>query len=179
MVKLRKVLIFISVLLAGLISAAGAYSAMDSDFLYNIGNSIRNAGFFSGIRLALLLVSLVFLGIVISILFTFSKKDNSKPAIRISNAGGTVSISSQTLESLARLVAKTAENVYDIRTNVLDTDSKPSIEVRVKVPPVVSIPAISASLQESIRSKIMETTGTDIENIRIVVDGIIESDKKQ
>ncbi|HPJ23103.1 MAG TPA: alkaline shock response membrane anchor protein AmaP, partial [Clostridia bacterium] len=146
---------------------------------YNIGVAIRNAGFFSGIRLAVILISVVFLGIVVSILFTFSKKDNSKPAIKISNAGGTVSISSQTLESLARLVAKNADNVYDIRTDVLDMDNKPSIEIRVKVPPVVSIPAISATLQESIRSKIMETTGTDIENIRIVVDGIVEADKKQ
>jgi uncharacterized alkaline shock family protein YloU len=179
MVKLRKVLIFISVLLAGLVSAAGIYSALDSDFLYNIGNSIRDAEFFSSIRLAFIFVSLAFFGIVISILFTFPKKDSSKPAIKISNAGGTVSISSQTLESLARLVAKSADNVYDIRTDVLDTDSKPSIEVRVKVPPTVSIPAISASLQESIRSKIMETTGTDIENIRIVVDGIVEADRKQ
>lgn len=179
MVKLRKVLIFISVLLAGLVSVAGVYSALDSDFLYNIGDSIRNAGLFSGIRLTVLLVSLAFLCIVISILFTFQKKDSTKPAIKISNAGGTVSISSQTLESLARLVAKSADNVYDIRTIVIDTDSKPSIEVRVKVPPIVSIPAISASLQESIRSKIMETTGTDIENIRIVVDGIIEADRKQ
>lgn len=179
MAKLRKVLIFISVLLAGIFSAAGIYSALDSDFLYNIGNSIRNAGFFSGMRLALILVSLVFLGIAVSIPFTYSKKDSSRPAIKISNAGGTVSISSQTIESLAKLVAHNAENVYDIRTNVLHTDNKPSVQVKVKVPPIVSIPAISASLQESIRSKIMETTGTDIENIRIVVDGIIEAEKKQ
>ena len=75
------------------------------------------------------------------------------------------------------MVANNADNVHDIRTTVLDSENKPSVEVRVKVPPVVSIPAISASLQESIRSKIMETTGTDIENIRIVVDGIIDSDK--
>lgn len=179
MVKLRKVLIFVSVLLAGMVSALGVYSALDSNFLYNIGNTIRSSGFFSGIRIGMILVSLLFVGVVISILFTFSKKDNSKPAIMISNAGGTVSISSQTIESLAKLVANSAKDVYDIRTDIINTDNKPSVEVRVKVPPIVSIPAISASLQESIRSKIMETTGTDIENIRIVVDGIVEGDKKQ
>jgi len=179
MVKLRKVLVFVSVVLAGMVSALGIYSALDSDFLFNIGNTIRNAGFFSGIRIAIILISLIFFGVVISIPFTFSKKDSSRPAIKISNAGGTVSISSQTIESLAKLVANNADNIYDIRTDVIESDNKTAVEVKVKVPPVVSIPAISASLQESIRSKIMETTGTDIENIRIVVDGIIEADRKQ
>lgn len=178
MKRLRKVLVFISVLLAGLFSAAGVYSALDSDFLYNLGKGINNAGFFSGLRMGLLFTSLLFLLIVIAILFTFPKKINSREAIKITNAGGTVSISSQTIESLAKLVAGSAENIYDIRTSVVDIDNKPTVEVRAKVPPTVSIPEISVGLQESIRNKIMETTGTDIENIKILIDGIVEPDKK-
>jgi uncharacterized alkaline shock family protein YloU len=178
MVKFRKVLVFISVLIAGVLSAFGVYSALDSDFLYKIGVKINNAPLFSGLRLGVLFVSLLFLAIVITLVFTFRRKEKSKEAIKIANAGGTVSISAQTIESLAKLEAMNAADIYDIRTDVIDTDTKPVVEVRAKVPPTVSIPSVSVLLQENIRNKIMETTGTDIENVRILIDGIVDPDKK-
>lgn len=178
MVKLRKVFIFISALLAGVFSAFGVYSALDSAFVYNIGAAINGQPLFSGLRLGIFFGSLFFLVMVVTIIFTFKKKENTKEAIKIANAGGTVSISAQTIETLAKLVAQGTKDLYDIRTDVLDADSKPVIEVRAKVPPTVSIPTLSVQLQENIRNKIMETTGTDIENIRIMIDGIIDSDKK-
>jgi hypothetical protein len=156
--KTRKILIFISVLIAGLVSALGIYSALDADFIYNFGSKVNDAKLFSGIRMALLFGSLLFLVIVISILFTFRKRKKAVEAIRITNAGGTLSISSQTIERLAELVAKSTEGIFDIRTTV-------------------SIPEVSVRLQESIRNKIMDTTGTDIENIRILIDGIVDSEK--
>ncbi|MCK5759418.1 MAG: alkaline shock response membrane anchor protein AmaP [Clostridiales bacterium] len=178
MKKLRKVLVFISVVLAGVFSAFGVYSALDSDFLYKIGAQINGEPLFSGLRLGILFISLIFLVFVITILFTFKNKEKTKEAIKIANAGGTVSISAQTIETLAKLEARNTENIYDIRTDVVDTDTKPIVEVRAKVPPTVSIPAISVQLQENIRNKIMETTGTDIENVRIMIDGIIDPEKK-
>ncbi len=178
MTKFRKVLIFISVLLAGVFSAFGVYSALDSDFIYKIGVKVNNAVLFSGLRLGILFVSMLFLAIVLVLVFTFKRKEKTKEAIKITNAGGTVSISAQTIESLARLEARNAEGVFDIRTDVVDTDTKPVVEVRAKVPPNVSIPEISIKLQENIRNKIMETTGTDIENVRILIDGIVDPDKK-
>ena len=178
MVKLRKVLVFISVVMTGLLSAFGVYSALDGDFIYKIGSKINNAALFSGLRLGILFISLLFLAAVITIIFTFQKREKSKEAIKIANAGGTVSISAQTLESLAKLEAQTAQDIYDIRTDVVDTDTKPVIEVRAKVPPTVSIPSISVQLQENIRTKIMETTGTDIENVKIMIDGIVDPERK-
>jgi uncharacterized alkaline shock family protein YloU len=175
--KTRKILIFISVLIAGLVSALGIYSALDADFIYNFGSKVNDAKLFSGIRMALLFGSLLFLVIVISILFTFRKRKKAVEAIRITNAGGTLSISSQTIERLAELVAKSTEGIFDIRTSVLSNENKPTVEVRAKVPPTVSIPEVSVRLQESIRNKIMDTTGTDIENIRILIDGIVDSEK--
>ncbi len=178
MKKTRKILVFISVLVAGFISALGIYSALDSDFIYNFGSRVNDAKLFSGIRLGLFFGSLLFFAMVIAILFTFSKKEKAIEAIRITNAGGTLSISSQTIERLAELVANSTEGVFDIRTSVLNDDNKPAVEVRAKVPPTVSIPEVSARLQESIRNKIMDATGTDIENIRILIDGIVDSEKK-
>ena len=178
MTKLRKVLVFICVLLAGVFSAFGVYSALDSDFIYKIGVNINNASLFSGLRLGIFFISLLFLAIVVVLVLTFRRKEKSKEAIKIANAGGTVSISAQTIESLAKLEAQNAEGIYDIRTDVVDADTKPVVEVRAKVPPTVSIPEISVRLQENIRNKIMETTGTDIENIRILIDGIVDPDKK-
>lgn len=178
MKKLRKVFIFISAMLAGVFSAFGVYSALDSDFAYNIGTAIKGEPLFSGLRLGIFFISLFFLAMVVTIIFTFKRKENTKEAIKISNAGGTVSISAQTIETLAKLVAMNTKDLYDIRTDVLDTDTKPIVEVRAKVPPTVSIPAISVLLQDSIRNKIMETTGTEIENVRIMIDGIVDSDKK-
>jgi len=178
MTKLRKVLVFISVLLTGVFSAFGVYSALDSDFIYKIGVNIKNASLFSGLRLGILFISLLFLVIIIVLVLTFRRKEKTKEAIKIANAGGTVSISAQTIESLAKLEAQNAEGIYDIRTDVVDVDTKPVVEVRAKVPPTVSIPEISVLLQENIRNKIMETTGTDIENIRILIDGIVDPGKK-
>lgn len=178
MTNLRKVFVFVSVALAGVVSIFGVYSALDNDFLLKIGTEIERAPFFSGIRLGILLVSLLFLGVVVAILFTFNKKEKNKEAIKIANAGGTVSISAQTIETLARLEAQNSEDIYDIRADVVDADTKPVVEVRAKVPPTVSIPAISVQLQENIRNKIMDTTGTDIENVRIMIDGIVDPDKK-
>ena len=178
MTKLRKVLVFISVMLMGVFSAFGVYSSLDSDFIYKIGVSINNAQLFSGLRLGIFFISLLFLAIVVVLVLTFRRKEKTKEAIKIANAGGTVSISAQTIESLAKLVAQNAESIYDIRTDVVDVDTKPVVEVRAKVPPTVSIPEISLQLQENIRNKIMETTGTDIENIRILIDGIVDPDKK-
>lgn len=178
MTKFRKVLIFISVLLAGVFSAFGVYSALDKDFIYKLGDNIYNSTIFSGLRLGILFISLLFLVLTITIVFTYKRKEKAKEAIKIANAGGTVSISAQTIESLAKLEARNAEGVFDIRTDVIDVDTKPVVEVRAKVPPTVSIPDVSVKLQESIRNKIMETTGTDIENIRILIDGIVDPDKK-
>jgi uncharacterized alkaline shock family protein YloU len=178
MAKFRKVLVFISVMIFGVLSAFGAYSALDSDFIYKIGGKINDAPLFSGLRLGILFVSLLFLAIVLVLVFTFTRKEKAKEAIKIANAGGTVSISAQTIESLAKLEAMNASDIYDIRTDVVDADTKPVVEVRAKVPPTVSIPSISVSLQENIRNKIMETTGTDIENVRILIDGIVDPDKK-
>lgn len=178
MVKLRKVLVFISVVLAGLFSAFGVYSALDSDFVYKLGGKIVSEPLFSGLRMGILFLSLLFLAVVIAILFTFRKSEKTKEAIKIANAGGTVSISAQTIETLAKLEAQNTQNIYDIRTVVVDADTKPVVEVRAKVPPTISIPDISVQLQDSIRNKIMETTGTDIENVRILIDGIVDPDKK-
>lgn len=178
MTKLRKVLVFISVVLAGVFSAFGVYSALDSDFLFKIGGKINGEPLFSGLRLGILFISLLFLALVIAIIFTFRNKEKTKEAIKIANAGGTVSISAQTIETLAKLEARNTENIYDIRTVVVDADTKPIIEVRAKVPPTISIPDISVQLQDNIRNKIMESTGTDIENVRIMIDGIIDPDKK-
>lgn len=178
MKKLRKVFVFISVMLAGVFTVFAGYSALDSDFLYNIGSAIKEESLFSGLRLGIFFVSLIFLAMIVTIIFTFKKKENTKESIKIANAGGTVSISAQTIETLAKLVAMNTKDLYDIRTDVLDTDSKPIVEVRAKVPPTVSIPVISAMLQDNIRNKIMETTGTEIENIRIMIDGIVDSEKK-
>lgn len=178
MKKIRRLLVFISVLFAACIAVLGVYSALDSDFLYVIGVKLNNEVLFSGERMGLFFSSLLMLAVIVAILLTIPKKNKGKEAIRITNAGGTVSISAQTIETLARLEAQNAENIYDIRTNVMDIDNKPIIEIRVKVPPTVSIPEISMQLQENIRKKIMDTTGTDIENVKILIDGIVDSDKK-
>lgn len=178
MVKLRKLLVFISVFLMGVFSAFGVYSALDADFVYKIGVKINNAPLFSGLRLGIIFVSLFFLVIIAVIILTLGKKEKNKEAIRIANAGGTVSISAQTIETLAKLEAQNTPDIYDIRIDVVDTDTKPVVEVRAKVPPTISIPSISVLLQENIRNKIMEATGTDIENIKILIDGIVDPEKK-
>lgn len=100
MKKLRKVFIFISAVLAGAFSAFGVYSALDSNFIYNLGDAIKNEPLFSGLRLGIFFVSLLFLVMVVTIIFTFKKKENTKEAIKITNSGGTVSISAQTIETL-------------------------------------------------------------------------------
>ena len=178
MIKLRKLLVFISLFLTGVFSAFGVYSALDTDFVYKIGVQINDAPLFSGLRLGILFVSLFFLVIIAVIIFTFGKKEKNIEAIRIANAGGTVSISAQTIETLAKLEAQNTPDIYDIRIDVVDTDTKPVVEVRAKVPPTISIPSISVLLQENIRNKIMEATGTDIENIKILIDGIVDPEKK-
>jgi len=178
MIKLRKVLVFISVMLSGIFAAFGVYSALDSDFVYKLGVEIDSEPLFSGLRLSIFFLSLLFLAVVVIIIFTFKRKEKTKEAIKIANAGGTVSISAQTIETLAKLEAQNTENIYDIRTDVVDADTKPIVEVRAKVPPTISIPSISVQLQENIRNKIMESTGTDIENVRILIDGIVDPDKK-
>lgn len=178
MKKTRKILVFITVLMAAIISALGMYSALDVDFIYNFGAKINEAKFFSGIRLGLFFGALLFLLMITAIILTFRRKKNAVEAIRINNAGGSLSISAETIERLAELVANSTEGIFDIRTSVISKDNKPSVEVRAKVPPTVSIPEVSTRLQESIRSRIMDATGTDIENVRILIDGIIDSEKK-
>ncbi len=173
----RKIFGIIDAILLIIIGAFGLYAAFDGAFLSTVGGLINNNNLFVGVRLALLIVSLVVFIIALVGLFTSPKKDKNMESIKIESESGTISISAITIKTLARLQAQEAEDIFDIRADVIDNEGKPVVEVRAKVPPTVSIPDISVKLQSDIRNKILTTTGTDVESIRIMIDGIVDTSK--
>ncbi|MFO7637009.1 MAG: alkaline shock response membrane anchor protein AmaP [Clostridia bacterium] len=177
--KIRSLLIALNFIITTVFSFFGMYLMVNVYYAREVGNILFDSRILSSVRIIPFLCFLIVIVSNVLFLFTFKRKDRTKEAVRISNPAGVISISAQSIESLAKLEAQQMENISDIRTRIISTDNKATIEVMVKVPPVISIPEVSAALQSRIKNKIIETTGIEIASVRIIVDGILEPVRHQ
>ncbi|MFZ5596583.1 MAG: alkaline shock response membrane anchor protein AmaP [Bacillota bacterium] len=85
---------------------------------------------------------------------------------------GQVRIALNAIESLAEKVALDQRGLREARATVEAVKQGIGIQIRAVVAPDVSIPEVSAHLQELIREKVREVTGIEISAVKIMVANI-------
>ncbi|MCK5812554.1 MAG: alkaline shock response membrane anchor protein AmaP [Clostridiales bacterium] len=174
MSKLRGLIKVVNIIFIVILSLTLLYLFIDVKAFSTLVLKITSVGIFSTIRIVPVIfwILMIFLNIVL--VLNFAKRDKSKGAIQFTNETGIVSISAQSIESLAKLEAKLMDEVSDIRTQIFSSDNNADLEVFAKVPPTVSIPEVSLRLQNNIKRKIQDTTGVELKSIKIIIDGILD-----
>ncbi len=174
MSKLRGLIKVLNIIFVVILSLTFLYLFIDVKAFDTLVLNITSAGIFNTIRIVPVIfwILMIFLNVVL--VLSFAKRDKSKGAIQFTNETGVVSISAQSIESLAKLEARLIEEVSDIRTQIFSSDNNAALEVFAKVPPTVSIPEVSLRLQNNIKRKIQDATGIELKSIKIIIDGILD-----
>lgn len=174
MSKIRGIIKVLNIIFVVTLSLSFLYLFIDVKAFDSLVLNITSVGIFNTIRILPVIFwgLMIFLNVVL--ILSFAKRDKSKGAIQFSNETGIVSISAQSIESLAKLEARLMDEVADIRTQIFSSDNNASLEVFAKVPPTVSIPEVSLRLQNNIKRKIQDTTGVELKSIKITIDGILD-----
>lgn len=99
--------------------------------------------------------------------------------IAFDNPAGPVSVSLNAMEDLIRRVAVRVPEIKEIRPSIVATKKGLDVEIRLILRTDVSIPEMTARLQELIRNKIQDVIGLEGKiNIRIHVIKIIADETK-
>lgn len=85
---------------------------------------------------------------------------------------GQVRIALSAIESLVEKVTLDQRGVKEARASVEQVPGGIGIRVKTVVAPDVSIPHLSDALQKTVRDKVLEVTGIEVHDIRVVVDNI-------
>ncbi len=90
---------------------------------------------------------------------------------------GKVDISLEALDSLVNNIALEQEGIVAIKNKLKTTETGLVIALTAKIYPSMSIPKITKSLQELVKSYIEDTTGVSVTEIRVLVEEISKADE--
>lgn len=85
---------------------------------------------------------------------------------------GIIKITIPALEHLVLKSAQSVQGVKDVKPLLKRNEQGLSIELKVQIMPDVNIPSITESLQKTVREYLLKTTGTNVQDIRILVNRI-------
>ncbi|MFZ5647811.1 MAG: alkaline shock response membrane anchor protein AmaP [Bacillota bacterium] len=85
---------------------------------------------------------------------------------------GQVRIALSAIESLVEKVVLDQRGVKEARASVEQIPRGIGIRIKTVVAPDVSIPHLSEVLQKTVRDRVLEVTGIEVHDIRVVVDNI-------
>ncbi len=92
---------------------------------------------------------------------------------------GEVDITLEALENLVKGVAIQQKEIENIRTKLIPTEEGIIIYLTGKVHPSTVIPDLTEELQKVTKSYIEDTTGVNVEEVRVLIDNIYEKKDKK
>jgi len=99
-------------------------------------------------------------------------KPVKKQAVVQEGSLGQIRIALEAIESLVEKVALDQRGIKEARSNVVRSPQGIGIRVKTVVAPDVSIPQLSGSLQKVIADRVLQVTGIEVKDIKIVVNNI-------
>ncbi|MFP4661895.1 MAG: alkaline shock response membrane anchor protein AmaP [Halanaerobiales bacterium] len=92
---------------------------------------------------------------------------------------GNVDITLDALDSLVNNIALEQEGVVAIKNSLKTTEEGLIINLSAKIFPSMSIPNITESLQEMVKSYIEDTTGVTVVEVKVLVEQISKNEEKK
>ncbi|MBQ9314601.1 MAG: alkaline shock response membrane anchor protein AmaP [Clostridia bacterium] len=130
-------------------------------------------------RLIVIITSfIVFLAGLKTTIFLSDFKKRRKIPIMVSSENGSVQIAQETIESTAKAVARTHEEVKDVNVKMINKNKGVDIYMSILVVQDTNIRTITRQIQEEVKEKVHETTGVLVLNTDIKVKNIVEKNKK-
>jgi len=102
------------------------------------------------------------------------KSRNHQAIVRESSLGQ-VRIALQAIESLVEKVVSGFNGIREIKARVITVPQGVGIKVKVTISPDTNIPKLSLEIQEQIKEQVLEVTGIEVHDVRIIVDKIAAS----
>lgn len=152
------------------------FNLTTSDFVNGVLNDyLWNADYKTVVIISSIVVLLSALKTTI-FLSDFKKK--RKLPITVSTDNGNIQIAHETIESTAKAVAKSYEEVKDVNAKMVGKNKGIEIYMTILVSQDTNIRALTRSIQDEVKNKIHETTGVLVLNTDIKVKNIVEKGKK-
>lgn len=122
--------------------------------------------------------TLVFLAGLKTTIFLADFKKKKKIPIMVNTGNGNVQIASETIESTAKAVARSYEEVKDVNAKMVNKPKGVVIYMSLLVAQDTNIRELTKKIQEEVKTKVNDTTGVIVLNTDIKVKNIIEKNKK-
>lgn len=85
---------------------------------------------------------------------------------------GKIKITIPALEHLVLKSAQSVQGVREVKPLLKRDENGVSIELKVQIMPDINIPGITENLQRTVREYLLKTTGTNVKDIKILVNRI-------
>lgn len=102
-------------------------------------------------------------------------KSRSHQAVVRDSSLGQVRIALQAIESLVEKVVSGFSGIREVKSRVITVPQGVGIKVKISVSPDTNIPKLSNEIQEQIKEQVLEVTGIEVHDVRILVDKIAAS----
>ena len=122
--------------------------------------------------------AIVFLAGLKTTIFLSDFKKKRKVPIMVSTDNGNVQIASETIESTAKAVANSHEEVKEVNAKMLNKNKGVDIYMSLLVSQDTNIRALTREIQQEVKEKVHDTTGVLVLNTDIKVKNIVEKNKK-
>ncbi len=139
--------------------------------VFNISQSIL----YSCILIA---VALVLVVVCMKLIFSGGAKPAPKNVLVSNSESGSVRVSEEALDSIARRHVLAIEGVKDMKCHINRLESGISLDIRLVMLSDYSVPEITTKLQHTLKEYIEDNVGINVKSILIMVDSV-ESMPKQ
>jgi len=117
---------------------------------------------------------LLILGIVIlAFSFQSSKKKEGGSIVSFTEIGE-IRISFRAIESMVLTASRKIRGIREVKTHIDFVEQGLVIYMRIKVIPDIPIPGLVSELQEKIREYVQEISGTNVAEIKVLVENIAQ-----
>lgn len=138
-----------------------------NDYVWNVQNKTIVIG----------VASLVFLAGLKTTIFLADFRKKKKIPIMVASDNGNVQIAAEMIESTAKAVAKSHEEVKEVNAKMVSRSKGVDIFMSLLVSQDTNIRALTIAIQEEVKNKIHDTTGVLVLNTDIKVKNIVEKKK--
>lgn len=130
-------------------------------------------------RVALLIAGLAFFAASLYLIVIAFTRQRGGQAVVHDTDLGEVRISLDAVENLVRRVARSVKGVRDIRADVVQAPAGLVVDLRGVISPEVSVPEVSAEIQQAVRQYVRRVVGVDVAEVRIRVENIANEARRR